>query len=305
MEKLFQGTYTAIITPLTAKDTIDWAAFEQLIEKQIEGGITGIVFVGTTGESPTLSHEEHYEILRRSVQIVNGRCQVIHGTGSNNTKEAIEFAKVSAKSGADGQLVVNPYYNKPTQEGLFAHFKAVADATDLPILLYNIKGRSAINLETPTLVHLAEHPNIVGVKEASGDISQITDVIEQTDASFSCLSGDDAMTLPLMALGGDGVVSVISNVVPRAMSDMVKSMQMGNVAMAQNQFYRMLPLMRFSFMESNPIPIKELLSELGYCEPYMRLPLCRGTQATLEAAQDILPQVAELELDEDEEVSIF
>lgn len=305
MKKLFQGTYTAIITPLTAEDKIDWQAMERLIEKQIEGGITGIVFVGTTGESPTLSHEEHYEILRKSVKIADGRCQVIHGTGSNNTKEAIALARVSAESGADGQLVVNPYYNKPTQEGLFAHFSAIADATDLPIILYNIKGRSAINLETPTLLRLAKHPNIVGVKEASGDIAQITDVIEQTDDSFSCLSGDDAMTLPLMALGGDGVVSVISNVVPRAMSDMVKSAQMGNLVLAQQQFYQLLPLMRFSFMESNPIPVKELLAELGYCEPHMRLPLCRATQATQEAIQEMLTQVAELEPDTDAGVSIF
>lgn len=303
---LFRGTYTAIITPLTAEDRIDWEAFERLIEKQIEGGITGIVFVGTTGESPTLSHAEHNEILQRSVELVGGRCQVIHGTGSNNTKEAIEFAKVAAKAGADGQLVVNPYYNKPTQEGLYQHFKAVADATDLPIMLYNIQGRSAINLETETLLRLAEHPNIVAVKEASGDIAQMMEVIEQTDDDFSCLSGDDAITLPFVSMGGDGVVSVISNVVPRAMSDMVNSLLMGNVELGRKQFYKLLPLMRFSFMESNPIPVKELLAELGYCEPFMRLPLCRATPQTKEAVREMALQIEELEpSQEDGAVSIF
>ncbi len=167
-----------------------------LVDEQVLAGITGIVFVGTTGESPTLSHDEHREILRRSVAIVGGRCQVIHGTGSNNTHESIALATVAAEAGADGHLVINPYYNKPTQEGLFRHFTAVADATNLPVIIYNIKGRTATNLETDTLLRLAEHRAIVGVKEASGDIQQIMDVIRQVPADFSVLSGDDAFTLP-------------------------------------------------------------------------------------------------------------
>ncbi len=302
----FRGTYTALVTPFTAENQIDWSAFEKLIERQINGGITGIVFVGTTGESPTLSFEEHYQILNRSVEIVNGRCQVIHGTGSNDTASCIETSKVAAESGADAQLVVNPYYNKPTQEGLYQHFTAVADATDLPVMLYNIQGRSSINLETDTLLRLVEHPNIVAVKEASGDIAQMMEVIEKSPKDFYCLSGDDAMTLPFMAMGGDGIVSVISNAVPRAMSDMVKSLLMGNYELGRTQFFNLLPLMRFSFMESNPIPLKELMAVLELCEPLMRLPLCRGTEATQKAAQEMATLVAQLEPSEEAgEVSLF
>ena len=233
ISKLFRGTYTAVITPFTASNQIDWVAFEKIVEQQIAAGITGLVFVGTTGESPTLSHNEHREILRWSVSTVHGRCQVIHGTGSNNTRESIELASVAAEAGADGHLVINPYYNKPTQEGLFRHFTAVADATELPVILYNIQGRTATNLATDTLLRLAEHPHIVGVKEASGDMQQIMDVIRRTPDDFSVLSGDDALTYPIMACGGDGLVSVVSNCLPRRTAEMVDGCLSGNWAEAR------------------------------------------------------------------------
>lgn len=274
MAKLFRGTYTAIITPFTESNQIDWEAFERLIEKQIEGGIEGIVFVGTTGESPTLSYSEHQETLRWSVKVVNGRCQVIHGTGSNNTRESIELAQVAAEAGADGHLVINPYYNKPTQEGLFRHFSAVADAADLPVIIYNIKGRTAVNLETETLLRLTEHRNIAGVKEASGDMAQMIDVIRKTPDDFSVLVGDDAMTLPFMACGGDGLISVVSNCLPRTTSDLVRFCLNGQWEEAKQSYFRILDLMKTTMLESNPIPVKAMMHRLGYCTSHIRLPLC-------------------------------
>ena len=281
MEKLFRGTYTAIITPFTGENTIDWPTFEKLVNQQIEGGVEGIVFVGTTGESPTLSHQEHEEILRWSVKVVAGRCKVIHGTGSNNTRESIEFAKVAADSGADGHLVINPYYNRPTAEGLYRHFKTIADAVDLPVIIYNIKGRTAVNLETSTLLKLADHKNIVGVKEASGDISQMMDVIRRTKDDFCVLVGDDALTLPFMACGGDGVVSVVSNCLPHTTSAMVRLCLSGQWEEARNEFYNILDIMNATMMESNPIPIKAIMAELGYCHTHIRLPMTEPSVQTM------------------------
>lgn len=295
MAKLFHGTYTAVITPFTPSNAIDWVAFEKIIEQQIAAGITGLVFVGTTGESPTLSHDEHREILRWSVQVVNQRCQVIHGTGSNNTRETIEFAEVSFEAGADGQLVINPYYNKPTQEGLYRHFSAVAHATDLPIIIYNIKGRTAVNLETETLLRLLRHKSIVGVKEASGDLAQIMDVIQHTPEDFSVLSGDDALTLPILACGGDGVISVVSNCVPASFRNCVQNFLDGNLLAAQQQFYSLLPLMQLTMQETNPIPIKALMHQLGYCSPQVRLPLCEPTAETQQLIEDSLERIRQME----------
>lgn len=295
MAKLFRGTYTALITPFTPANKIDWPSFERLIDAQVSAGVTGIVFVGTTGESPTLSHDEHREILRRSVEIVRGRCQVIHGTGSNNTRESIALATVAAESGADGHLVINPYYNKPTQEGLFRHFTAVADATDLPVIIYNIKSRTATNLETDTLLRLAEHRSIVGVKEASGDLQQIMDVIRQVPADFSVLSGDDAFTFPLMACGGDGVIAVISNCLPRTTTRMVNLCQEGRWEEARTAFYAMLDLMHLTMIETNPIPIKFIMHELGFCSSQVRLPLCEPSRASVEAIRKTIEQIKNLE----------
>lgn len=295
MSKLFRGTYTAIITPFTEENEIDWPAFEKLVEKQIESGVEGIVFVGTTGESPTLSHEEHKEILRWSVKTIKGRCQVIHGTGSNNTRESIELAMVAAEAGADGHLVINPYYNKPTAEGLYRHFTAIADAVDLPIIIYNIKARTAINLETDTLLRLAEHKNIVGVKEASGDIHQMMDVIRRTSDDFCVLVGDDALTLPFMACGGDGLISVVSNCLPRTTSDLVRDCLAGEWDKARNSYYRILDVMGLSMMETNPIPIKAIMHQLGYCTSTIRLPMCEPSPSTMKAIEKHIQMIREME----------
>lgn len=295
MATLFGGTYTALITPFTTANQIDWPAFERLIDHQIAAGITGLVFVGTTGESPTLTHQEHREILRRSVEFVNGRCQVIHGTGSNNTRESIELAIVAAEAGADGHLVINPYYNRPTQEGLYRHFKAVADAAELPVIVYNIAGRTAVNLETDTLLRLAEHRNIVGVKEASGNMAQIMDVIRRTPDDFAVLSGDDALTLPLMACGGHGLVSVISNALPHSTVALVNHCREGRWDEARVAFYALLELMQLSMTETNPIPIKYLMHRLGYCTKEVRLPLCEPRPATVDALDRVLAKMRNLE----------
>ena len=295
MPKLFRGTYTAIITPFTLANQVDWSAFEQLIEQQISGGVTGLVFVGTTGESPTLTHDEHREVLRWSVRTVNGRCQVIHGTGSNNTRESIELASVADEAGADAHLVINPYYNKPTQEGLFRHFTAVADATRLPVMIYNIKSRTATNLETDTLLRLAEHRHIVGVKEASGDIQQIMDVIRRTPDDFSVLSGDDALTLPLMACGGDGVISVVSNCLPRATTTFVNHCLEGRWEEARATFYSLLDIMHLTMIETNPIPIKFIMHALGFCTAAVRLPLCEPTAASAKTLRTMVEAIRERE----------
>ncbi len=295
MATLFRGTYTALITPFTTANRIDWPALERLIDHQIAAGITGLVFVGTTGESPTLSHQEHQEILRRSVEIVNGRCQVIHGTGSNNTRESIELAIVAAEAGADGHLVINPYYNKPTQEGLYRHFTAVADAAELPVIVYNIPGRTAVNLETDTLLRLAQHRNIVGVKEASGNLAQIMDVIRRAPDDFAVLSGDDALTLPLMACGGDGLVSVISNALPHSTAALVNHCLAGHWDEARAAFYALLDLMQLSMIETNPIPIKYLMHQLGYCTKEVRLPLCEPLPATADTIDRALEKIRTLE----------
>ena len=285
MSKLLQGTYTAIITPFTDDNRIDWETFEKIIDQQIEGRVEGLVFVGTTGESPTLTFEEHHEILRRSVLMVNGRCQVIHGTGSNNTQESVVLTKASAEAGADAHLVINPYYNRPTQEGLYRHFTTVVEATDRPVIIYNIQGRTAVNLETSTLLRLAQHPNIRGVKEASGNMAQIIDVIRQVPDDFCVLSGDDALTLPFMACGGDGLISVVSNAMPRATSDFVRLCLNEEWPAARAAFYALLGLMRITMIESNPIPIKVIMHHLGYGTGRVRLPLCEPTKASLPAIQ--------------------
>ncbi len=282
MSKLFRGTYTAIITPFTSNNEIDWDALKKNVELQIKGGVEGIVFVGTTGESPTLTYDEHYEMLKRSAEMVAGRCKLIHGTGSNCTDTTIKTAKVAQKAGADGQLVINPYYNKPTQEGLKLHFTKLADASELPIIVYNIFGRTGVNMQTDTLLKLAEHPNIVSVKEASGDMNQMLDVIKNVPEDFSVLVGDDGLVLPFIASGGDGLVSVISNCLPKKMSDMVRMALAGNIEEARESFYQMLEIIRITFAETSPIPIKEMMAKMGLCESNLRLPLCRASEKTMQ-----------------------
>ncbi len=295
MRKLLQGTYTAIITPFTDDNQVDWNAMERIVEMQIAGNVEGILFVGTTGESPTVSYDEHFEILRRSIKMVNGRCKVLHGTGSNSTSETIEFAHIAAEAGADAQLVINPYYNKPTQEGLYRHFMTVADATSVPIIVYNIQSRTGVNLETKTLLRLVKHPNIRAVKEASANVPQMIDVIQQTPDDFSVLIGDDGLTLPFMACGGDGVISVVSNAIPKTMSSFIRMCLAQKFEEARPIFYNMLKVMKIAFIESNPIPIKEILALMGYSKPHLRLPLCNASDASMVEIMKAVSMIQKME----------
>lgn len=271
----FRGTYTAIITPFNADETVDYSALEKLIEFQISAGVAGIVPCGTTGESPTLDYEEHEKVIEFIIEKVKGRVFVIAGTGSNCTKEAIEMTQAAEKAGANAILSVNPYYNKPTQEGLYLHFKAIANSTALPVIVYNIKGRTGVNVETPTLLRLIKDcKNIVGVKEASGDINQIREVIDKSPEEFCVLSGDDNMTLELIKSGGDGVISVASNIVPKRVCELVTSALNGKIAEATKINEELMPLFKGCFIETNPIPVKFMLSQKKMCGEVYRLPMC-------------------------------
>jgi len=273
---MFKGVFTAIVTPFKSSGEVDEEAFKKLIDFQIENKVDGIVPCGTTGESPTLSHEEHDKVIDLTVKHVNGRVPVIAGTGSNSTAEAIRLTKHAKEAGADGVLLVNPYYNKPTQKGLYLHFKAIADAVDIPCVVYNIKGRTAINVETPTLVKLMNDcKNIVAVKEASGDLNQMKDVIAQRKEGFSVLSGDDGITMDLIEAGGDGIVSVASNIVPGKMVEMVHTALDENIEKARELENNLKDLFDVEFIETNPIPIKTALAMQGKCEEVFRLPMCQ------------------------------
>lgn len=277
---MLKGVFTAIVTPFTKDGKIDEDSFASLIEAQIEAGISGIVPCGTTGESPTLNYEEHDRVIKLTVEIVDKRCEVIAGTGSNSTSEAIRMTKHAKESGVTASLQVLPYYNKPTQKGLYLHFEQIAKSVDIPIVVYNIKGRSAINMETDTLMKLAKLDNIIAVKEASGSIVQIMDVISKSPNDFSILSGDDKLTLPLMAAGGHGVVSVASNVIPKKMVDMVNFGLSGDFTSMRKIHYELLELFTTMFVETNPIPIKKILSLLGKIQSVYRLPMCEPTETS-------------------------
>ena len=291
MNRPFRGVYTAIITPFTQAGNVDEENLQRIIEDQISNGIDGLVPCGTTGESPTLSHEEHDRVIELTVEYTKGRVPVIAGTGSNSTREAIRLSQHAQEAGVDALLQVNPYYNKPTQKGLYLHFKAVADAVNIPVLVYNIKGRTGINVETPTLVRLMNDcENIKGVKEASGNLDQMKEVIQNRSDGFSVLSGDDNMTLSLLRAGGDGVVSVASNLIPRQMVDFVHAALDGNLEQAQQDEDRLMEFFKSLFLETNPIPIKTAMAMRGWCEETFRLPMCtfsdQGHYKTLEGILD-------------------
>ncbi len=269
---MFTGVYTAIITPFK-NDRIDYDSYHSLLERQIKAGVSGVVPCGTTGESPTLTYEEHSELIRKTVEICRGKIKVIAGTGSNSTKEAIELTEHASKDGVDGILSVNPYYNKPTQEGLFLHFQAIAKSSDSPLMLYNIPGRTAVNLLPETILRLSQIPNIVSVKEATGDLGQMSKTISLVPESFTVLSGDDNLTLPLMAVGGRGVVSVVSNIFPSRVKELVDSFSRGEIQKAKEIHYSLLKLFSMVFIETNPIPVKAILNWMGYCTNELRLPL--------------------------------
>ncbi|MBW1679224.1 MAG: 4-hydroxy-tetrahydrodipicolinate synthase [Deltaproteobacteria bacterium] len=271
---MLRGTITAIITPFDSNGAVDENALRKLVNFQIDNGIIGIVPCGTTGESPTLNHEEHNRVIDIVIQESRGKVPIIAGTGSNSTKEAIDLTRHAQESGADYSLQVAPYYNKPTQRGFYEHFLSIAETIDLPLIIYNIPGRTGKNIETDTLLRLAEHKNIAGVKEASGSISQIMDIISQRSAGFTVLSGDDNLTLPIVALGGDGVISVASNIVPKQVSELVDGALKGNWGEARRCHYRLLPLFKTLFLETNPIPIKTALAMKGIIKEVFRSPLC-------------------------------
>ncbi|HEV58185.1 MAG TPA: 4-hydroxy-tetrahydrodipicolinate synthase [Phycisphaerales bacterium] len=272
---MFRGVFTAIVTPFTEDERVDEESMRRLIDFNIAGGVTGIVPCGTTGESPTLSHPEHERVIELTVEHVNGRVPVIAGTGSNCTREAIRLTQHAEEVGVDGVLLVNPYYNKPTQEGLYRHFRAIAESVDIPCIVYNIQGRTGINVETETLARLANDcANIAGVKEASGDIEQMRDVIDRCPGDFSVLSGDDNITLELIRSGGDGVISVASNLVPDRMTALVQAALAGDYETAEAVDEELAPLFEAQFVETNPIPIKYMLSLRGLCHEVYRLPMC-------------------------------
>ncbi|MGH4038905.1 MAG: 4-hydroxy-tetrahydrodipicolinate synthase [Sphaerochaeta sp.] len=271
----FHGVFTAMVTPFTEKDNLDTDALKKLIDFQIENGVSGLVPCGTTGESPTLSHDEHDRVIQLTVEYTAGRVPVIAGTGSNSTSEAIRLSKHAQCVGADAVLLVNPYYNKPTQKGLYLHFKAIADSVDIPCIVYNIKGRTGVNLETPTLIKLAQDcPNIIAVKEASGDLVQMKNVVDNTAKDFVVLSGDDNISLDLVGFGGQGVVSVASNLFPKLMSDMLRYGLEGNMEEARKIEAVLADFFKVCFLETNPIPIKTALAQYGWCRESFRLPLC-------------------------------
>jgi 4-hydroxy-tetrahydrodipicolinate synthase len=276
---MFRGTFTALVTPFR-NGNVDPAAFEKLIEAQIAAGIDGVVAIGTTGESPTLSHEEREEVIRLAVTIANHRCKVLAGTGSNSTQHAIADTKMAEKLGVDGALLVAPYYNKPSQEGLFRHFKAIAAETKLPIMLYNIPGRCGVDIGADTVVRLAEAcRNIVSIKEASGSVERVGELRSRLPEAFTILSGDDSLTLPFMSVGAAGVVSVASNLFPAEVCALVRAYQSGDVKSAQAMQRKMLPIFKDLFIEPNPVPAKTALGWRGMMSDEVRLPLCEMSEA--------------------------
>jgi len=286
---MFKGAITALATPFNEDGSIDKESLSILIDFQIKNKIDGIVPCGTTGESPTLDHDEHQMVIEETIKATNGRCPIIAGTGSNSLREAITMTKKAADIGVDASLQVCPYYNKPTQEGLFRHFSEIAKSVDIPIIIYNIQGRTGVNMETSTLARLAkEHSNITGVKEASGNISQMMDVINELPKNFVVLSGDDNITLPLMALGGKGVISVASNIIPKEMHELTEFASHGNFKNAAELHYRLLPLFKGIFIETNPIPIKAALAMKGLIKEYYRLPMCEMNEGNREKLRKIL-----------------
>jgi 4-hydroxy-tetrahydrodipicolinate synthase len=270
---MFTGCGTAMVTSFRGDGSLDEATLRKLILRQIEAGIDFLVPCGTTGESPTLTHEEHVRVVEITVELAKGRVPVVAGAGGYNTAEVIAMARELAAVGVDGILSVTPYYNKPTQEGLYQHYRAIAEAVALPIILYSVQGRTGINIEPSTVVRLAGIQNIVGIKEASGSIAQMAAILNNVPDDFVVLSGDDAITLPLIALGGRGVISVVSNEIPAEMSEMVRLALRGNIWGAREIHRRFHPLMEVNFVESNPGPVKTAMAEMGLLEPVWRLPL--------------------------------
>ena len=288
---MFTGCGTALVTPFRRDHSLDEETLRKLIRRQIDAGINFLVPCGTTGESPTLTRFEHLRVVEIAVEESGGKVPVLAGAGGYNTHEVIELAKEIEERGADGILSVTPYYNKPTQEGLYQHYQAIAAATRLPIVVYSVQGRTGVNVEPATLARLAQIDNIVGVKEASGNISQMANVIQEVPSHFHVLSGDDAITIPLIALGGRGIISVVSNEIPGQMTQLAQACLRGDFQAARTIQARYLPLMNINFVESNPIPVKAAMALMGLLEPVYRLPMCAPSAANLAKIEKVLEAV--------------
>ncbi len=285
---MFTGCGTALVTPFRRDLALDEAAVRKLVRRQIQAGINFLVPCGTTGENPTLTRAEHLRVAEITLEEAKGKVPVLAGAGGYNTLEVIELAREIERLGADGILSVTPYYNKPTQEGLYQHFKAIAEAVHIPIVVYSVQGRTGVNVEPATMARLAQIENIVGVKEASGNIAQMATIIQQVPESFAVLSGDDSITLPLIALGGRGVISVVSNEIPAEMTQLAQLCLSGDFAGARNLQRKYLPLMDINFIESNPIPVKAALALMGLVEPVYRLPMCPPKPENLARIEKVL-----------------
>ena len=287
---IFKGAATAIVTPFDNNSNVNYAKLKELIEFQILNGIKAIVVCGTTGESSTLTNEERKEVIRYAVQIVNKRVPVIAGTGTNNTAYSIELSKYAEKVNVDGLLLVTPYYNKCTQEGLYLHFSEIAKSVDLPVILYNVPSRTSVNIAVDTVVRLSKVPNIVGIKEASGDLSQIAEILSKVDENFSIYSGNDDQILPILSLGGKGVISVLSNILPKEANDLCELYFKNNTEHAKVLQLKYLKLIKSLFIEVNPIPIKECMNILGYNVGGTRLPLSKMSENNIQILKDTLKE---------------
>jgi len=277
---MFKGSMVALVTPF--KDgRLDEDKLRELVEFQIKNGTDCLVPCGTTGESATLSLAEHERVIELVIECAGGRIPVVAGSGSNNTAEAIRLTHHAKDSGADGALLINPYYNKPTQEGLYRHFKAIADEVDIPIVLYNIASRTGVNMEPETVARLSKIKNIVAIKEASGSLEQMSRIASLCGKGLTLISGDDSLTLSLMAVGGIGVISVVANIVPKDVSNMVKAFEQGDIKKARRLHYKLLPLVKAMFIETNPIPVKTSMGLMGMIDPELRLPMCEMSKPNL------------------------
>jgi len=285
---LFQGCGTAMVTPFRQDGSLDERTLRSLVKRQIDEGINFLVPCGTSGESPTLTHAEHLRVVEITLEEAKGRVPVLAGAGGYNTAEVIELAKEIKVMGADGILSVTPYYNKPTQEGLYRHYQAIASAVKLPIIVYSVQGRTGVNVEPATLKRLSEIDYIVGVKEASGNISQMAQVVQQVPSGFAVLCGDDSISIPLIALGGHGVVSVVSNEIPGQFTELIQRALRNDFSGARELQRKYLPLMEVNFVESNPIPVKQAMALMGLLEPVWRLPLCPPSAANLAKIEKVL-----------------
>jgi 4-hydroxy-tetrahydrodipicolinate synthase len=287
---MFKGSIVAIVTPFK-NGKVDEGKLRELVDFQIKNGASGIVPCGSTGESATLTFEEHEQVIEIVIKQAKKRVPVIAGTGSNSTQEAIMLTQAAAKSGADASLQVSPYYNRPTQKGLYTHFKAIADSTGIPIILYNIAARTGVNIEPETIAKLASDcKNIIAVKEASGNLDQMSRIKQLCPKNFGLISGDDSLTLPILAIGGRGVISVVANIAPMDVAVMVDEFEKGNIEKARQIHYKLLPLIRAMFIETNPIPVKTAMGLLGICAPDLRLPMCEMAPENIEKLKKALKE---------------